>query len=158
VFTWSLFAAALWATHFTSLYQRALESASLHAAEHAIYLGASLLFWLPVIGAEPSRHRLGPPARLLYVFLAAAASALLASTLVQSARVLYPAYTGPGALADQRAAGALMWIAGGLLFLAAGLLVAAAWARSERVTSRRAGSGRSGPGADARPGSAVRPA
>ncbi|MGH2674268.1 MAG: cytochrome c oxidase assembly protein [Actinomycetota bacterium] len=132
VVTWSGFAVTLWASHFTSLYQRSIESASLHAVEHALYLAASLLFWLPVIGAEPSRHRLGPAARLLYVFLAAAVSSLLASTLVQSGRVLYPAYAGPGALADQRTAGALMWIVGGLLFLGAALLVAGAWARSER--------------------------
>ncbi len=129
---WSAFAAVLWASHFTFLYQRALESAALHALEHALYLGASLLFWLPVVDAEPSRHRLGPAARILYVFLAGAASALLASTLIQSGRVLYPAYAGPGALADQQAAGAVMWIAGGLLFLVAALLVAWGWARSER--------------------------
>lgn len=131
-FAWSAFAAVLWASHFTFLYQGALESAALHALEHALYLGASLLFWLPVVDAEPSRHRLGPPARILYLFLAGAASALLASTLVQSGRVLYPDYAGPGALADQQAAGAVMWIAGGLLFLIAALLVAWGWATSER--------------------------
>ena len=137
--TWSMFAAIMWVSHFTSIYQRSLESPAVHALEHALYLGASLLFWLPVVGTEPSRHRLGHAARLLYVFLAAAASALLASTLVQSGRALYPAYAGPGGLADQRTAGAVMWIAGGMLFLAAALLVAGAWARSDRVTHPRAG-------------------
>jgi cytochrome c oxidase assembly factor CtaG len=131
-FAWWAFAAVLWASHFTILYQAALESAPLHSLEHALYLGASLLFWLPVVDAEPTRHRMGPAARILYVFLAGAASALLASTLVQSGRVLYPAYAGPGALVDQQAAGAVMWIAGGLLFLMAALLVAWGWARSER--------------------------
>jgi putative membrane protein len=138
--TWSLFAVTLWASHFTWLYQGALESEAVHVLEHALYLGASVLFWLPVVGSEPTAHRLGPPARFLYVFLAAAPGALLASTLVQAGRVLYPAYAGPGALADQRAAGALMWIAGGLVFLAAGLLVAASWARNERLAGAREGS------------------
>jgi cytochrome c oxidase assembly factor CtaG len=129
---WSVFGVALWASHFSSLYQRALESTGLHALEHAVLLGTALLFWLPVVDAEPSHHRLGPPGRILYVSLAAAASALLASTLIQSDRVLYPAYAGPAGLADQRAAAAVMWVAGGLLFLVALLLVAWRWARAER--------------------------
>lgn len=150
-FAWSAFAAVLWASHFTFLYQGALESDAVHTFEHALYLGASLLFWLPVVDAEPSRHRIGPAARILYVFLAGAASALLASTLVQSGRVLYPAYAGPGALADQQAAGAVMWIAGGLLFLIVALLVAWGWARSERRSPAEPSAGppgsRSGRGA-----------
>ena len=129
--TWTLFATVLWATHFTPLYQRALEAGWAHVAEHVLYLGAAILFWFPVVGAEPSRHRLGEPGRLLYLFLASAVGALLASTLYQSARILYPAYAAEG-IAGQRAAGAVMWIGGGLLFLMASLLVAGRWAHRER--------------------------
>lgn len=135
---WVCLAVVLWATHFTALYQAALTSGPVHAVEHGLYLGAGLLFWFPVVGAEPSPRRLGHPARMLYLFVAAPAGALLASTLYQAERVLYRAYQGPGALADQRAAGAVMWIGGGLLFLAAVLLVAASWARHERRDADRA--------------------
>jgi putative membrane protein len=135
---WACLAVVLWATHFTGLYQRALTSAPVHALEHGLYLGAGLLFWFPVVGAEPSPRRLSHPARLLYLFVAASAGALLASTLYQSERVLYRAYDGAGALADQRAAGAIMWIGGGLLFLGAVLLLAASWARHERREGDRA--------------------
>lgn len=128
---WALFATVLWATHFTPLYQRALESAPVHLAEHGLYLSAAILFWFPVVGVEPARHRLGEPGRILYLFLASAGSGLLASTLYQSGRVLYPAYADAG-LSGQRAGGAVMWIGGGLLFLLAALLVAARWARRER--------------------------
>jgi putative copper resistance protein D len=141
---WAAFALALWATHFTSLYQGALDSPAVHALEHGLLLGTSVLFWLPVVGTEPTRHRLGPPARILYVTLAAGASALLASTLLQADRILYPAYAGPEGLADQRAAAAVMWIAGGLLFLVAVLVVAWRWARAERrapVTGYPTGAG-----------------
>jgi putative membrane protein len=136
VLAWVLFAVVLWASHFTSLYQRALEADAVHVLEHALYLGAGLLFWHPVVAAEPARRRLGHASRLLYLFLAAAASALLASTVLQSGRVLYPAYAGAGGLEDQRAAAAVMWIVGGLLFLGAALLVAAAWARHDRAEQR----------------------
>jgi putative membrane protein len=152
---WAGLAVVLWATHFTGLYQRALTSGWVHALEHGLYLGSGLLFWFPVVGAEPSRRGLSHPARLLYLFVAVPAGALLASTLYQSERVLYRAYEGAGALADQRAAGAVMWIGGGLLFLAAILLVAVSWARHDRreaeradarVTAPAAGSGRPSPG------------
>ena len=34
-----------------------------------LYLGAALLFWWPVVGLDPAPHRMGYPARLLYLFL-----------------------------------------------------------------------------------------
>jgi putative membrane protein len=136
VVAWLGLAVALWASHFTSLYQRALASEPVHALEHALYVVASLLFWLPVTATEPTRRRLGYPARLLYLFLAGAAGALLASTLYQSTRVLYGSYAGQGGLADQQSAAAVMWIGGGLGFLIAILLVAGAWARHDRRGGR----------------------
>jgi putative membrane protein len=144
---WVGLAVVLWATHFSSLYQRALTSDPVHVLEHGLYLGAGLLFWFPVVGAEPSPRRLSHPARLLYLLVAAPAGALLASTVYQSERVLYRAYEGAGALADQRAAGAVMWIGGGLLFLGAVLLLAASWARHERREADRADARLSGSGA-----------
>jgi putative membrane protein len=140
VVSWASFVSVLWATHFTGLYQLALTSGWIHAAEHVLYLGAGLLFWFPVVGAEPSPQRLSHGGRLLYLFAAASAGALLASTLYQSERVLYPAYGGAGALADQHAAGAIMWIGEGLLFLFALLLVTASWARHDRREADRADS------------------
>lgn len=143
VVTWSLYAAVLWGTHFTPVYQAALESTPVHALEHAVYLGAALLFWFPVIGAEPSPHRLPYAARLLYLFLAGPLQAFLGLAINQAAVPLYRHYAtlerawGPTPLADQQAAGLLMWIAGGLGMLAAVLLVAAAWARSDRAAAAR---------------------
>jgi putative membrane protein len=161
VVAWVLFAVVLWASHFTSLYERALESEAMHVLEHGLYLGAGLLFWHAVVAAEPARHRLGYAGRLLYLFLAAAASALLASTLLQSGRVLYPAYAGAGALQDQRAAAAVMWMVGGLVFLSAALLLAASWARHDRartslITSPPATDERTVPGGVGPRGSGVR--
>jgi cytochrome c oxidase assembly factor CtaG len=137
---WVAFASTLWASHFTDLYQLALTNGWIHAAEHVLYLGAGLLFWFPVVGAEPSPRRLSHAGRLLYLFTAASAGALLASTLYQSEGLLYPAYEGSGAVTDQQDAGAIMWIGGGLLFLVALLMVTASWARHDRREAERADS------------------
>ena len=134
VVAWSVLALAMWASHFTALYEAALRSHAVHALEHGLYLGAGLLFWLPVLAVEPSPWRLDHAGRLLYVFLALPANALLAVALYESRTVLYASYAGAGALADQRAAAAVMWIGGGLLLVAAVLVVAARWARAERYS------------------------
>lgn len=138
VVAWSALIATMWATHHTPLYQLALERPGIHVLEHALYLGAALLFWFPVLAVEPSPWRLGHGARLLYLFLAAPANALLASSIFQADVALYAHYaSSPAALADQRSAAAIMWIGGGLLMLGAVLLVAASWARAERAAGRR---------------------
>jgi cytochrome c oxidase assembly factor CtaG len=143
VVTWSVYAAVLWGTHFSPVYQATLESDAIHALEHAAYLGAALLFWFPVIGSEPSHRRLPYPGRLLYLFLAGPMGAFLGLAINQAARPLYRHYAtlerawGPAPLADQQAAGLLMWMAGGLGMLVAVLVVAAAWARSDRARAAR---------------------
>ncbi|HWC31558.1 MAG TPA: cytochrome c oxidase assembly protein [Actinomycetota bacterium] len=134
VVAWSALALAMWASHFTSLYEAALRSDAVHAAEHALYLGAGVLFWLPVVAVEPSPWRLDHAARVLYIFLALPANALLAVALYESRTVLYASYAGTGALEDQRVAAVVMWVAGGLLLVAAVLLVTVRWARAERYS------------------------
>lgn len=137
VVTWAVLIAALYATHFTGLYDAALELPWVHDLEHVLYLAAGLLFWHPVLAAEPSRHRLGHGGRLLYVFLTVPANAFLGVALYGAARA-YPHYEtlerswGPSALADQQAGGLLMWVVGGLGMLVAVLAVAGSWARTER--------------------------
>ncbi|MGH2725157.1 MAG: cytochrome c oxidase assembly protein [Actinomycetota bacterium] len=139
VAAWSTFVVVLWASHYTALYQLALERPAVHVLEHALYLGAAVLFWFPVLAVEPSPWRLGHGARLLYLFLALPANALLASSLFQADAVLYAHYAAdPAALADQRSAAAIMWTGGGLLMLLAVVLVASSWARAERAAGRSA--------------------
>lgn len=143
VVTWALYAIVLWGTHFTPVYQTALENDFVHVLEHVAYLGAALLFWFPVLGAEPTRRRLPYAARLLYLFLAGPLGAFLGLAINQAAAPLYAHYAtlqrswGPTPLADQQAAGLIMWIAGELGMLIAILIVAAAWARSDRAAAAR---------------------
>ncbi|MBV9720052.1 MAG: cytochrome c oxidase assembly protein [Candidatus Eremiobacteraeota bacterium] len=131
-----IFVAALWATHFSPLYELSLEYQWVHVAEHMLYLAAGIVFWLPVVAAPPVRP-LAYPARLLYLIVALPQGALLGMVLVSQRTPLYSHYLAPtgslsAALADQRNAGAVMWIAGGLIVLTALLATLATWAARER--------------------------
>ena len=140
---WLLFAGTMWASHFSPLFDAALEDELVHRLEHALYLGAALLFWWPVVGADPAPWRMGWPARLLYVGLQMPQNTFLALAIYSSARPLYAHYASlelpwlPDALADQRVAGGLMWLGGDLLFLAALLLGVAAWLRHDERRAQR---------------------
>lgn len=142
IVAWGVYAVVLWGSHYSPLYEAALEHPWVHLLQHLGYLAAALLFWWPVVASE-SRWRLTHPGRLLYLFAAVPLNAFLALSLYQSARVLYPHYavlaglSGRSALADQQAGGAVMWILGGLVSLIAILAVAASWARHDAQVARR---------------------
>lgn len=140
---WVLFAAVNWGWHFSDLYDQALENPWLHDLQHATFLGAALLFWLPVVGADPTRWRLPHPVRLFYLFLAMPQNSFLGVALMSAQTVLYPHYLtgnrdwGPAPLLDQNVGGMLMWVGGDVIFLLAMGLVVAAWVRAEdRRTAR----------------------
>ncbi|HEY7847994.1 MAG TPA: cytochrome c oxidase assembly protein [Candidatus Limnocylindria bacterium] len=141
--TWLLFAAVNWGWHFSALYDQALENAPLHYFQHGTFLVAALLFWWPVVGADPGRWRLPYPARLFYLFLAMPQNSFLGVALMSAPTVLFPHYLtnlrpwGPSAIADQSLGGIVMWVFGDLVFLAAMACVVAAWVRHEdRRTAR----------------------
>lgn len=138
--TWSLLPALMLATHLTGLYELTLRHPALHAAEHLTYLVAAVLFWLPVLGAEPLRHRPGAVGQLLYLLLGMPAMAAAGVVLTIDPSVRYRSYLAPAralridALSDQHAAGAIMWVPGSVL--AAALTVLAAWLALEREERR----------------------
>jgi putative membrane protein len=137
VVAWVAFVGTMYATHLGPLYEAALRSPAWHAAEHSLFLGTALLFWLPVVGETPAPRRLGHGARLLYLALAMPAEGFLALAIFSAGRALYPAYAGPGALSDQRSAAALLWIVGDLVMLGALILAAVAWKADEEARQRR---------------------
>jgi len=131
---WLLFAATGWVVHFTPLFETATGSIPVHVFEHALLLGGGLLFWAQVVGRGAT---ISHPLRLLYLGLAMPQNTFVALAIFSTGRVLYPHYgDGPDALADQRLAGGIMWVAGDLVLLVAVLAVAAGWARHEERQNR----------------------
>jgi cytochrome c oxidase assembly factor CtaG len=128
-----LLTVALYGTHFSPFYERALEQPLVHDAEHALYLGTALLFWNPIFAVAPAPHAVGHPLRILVLFLSLPASAFLGFALYVANRPLYPHYAGAsGALADQMNAGAVMWLSAGTPVVLALLWCVADWGAHER--------------------------
>ncbi len=124
---WAAFVGVQWATHFTGIYEASLRSEWVHEAEHAAYLVSATLFWWAVLGPD---HRLGPIGRAAYVLTAMPAMSLVGVVLTAEGSPRYPAYS----LADQHAAGALMWSVGSLAMV--GALVVGVWTWLQREERR----------------------
>ncbi len=143
VVTWIVFAGVMWASHFTPLYDAALENELLHIAEHALYLGTAMLFWWPVVGADPSPWRLPHAARIGYLFLGMPQSSFLGLAILSAPSPLYAHYAtvertwGPTPLADQQLAGGMMWVGGDLVFLLGVVLAVWTWMRAEEAEGVR---------------------
>jgi putative membrane protein len=143
VVTWLVFAAVMWATHFSAVFDAALESPIVHDGEHLLFLGAGLLFWWPVAGADPSPWRLSHGARIGYLALGMPQNTFLGLAIYSAQVVLYPHYQtlvrpwGPDPLTDQQLAGGLMWVGGDFLFIIPLLLAVAGWMRAEEARGAR---------------------
>jgi cytochrome c oxidase assembly factor CtaG len=141
VVAWVLFAAVMWGTHFSPWFDAALEDPLVHQLEHVAFLGAALLFWWPVIGLDPSPWRMAHPVRVLYTFLQMPQNTFLSLAIFSATQPLYAHYAtnvrdwGPSALADQQAAGAIMWVIGDLAFVSSLVLLVVAWMRAEDRTA-----------------------
>jgi len=132
--TWGSFALVMWVTHFSPIYQLAVENELVHLAEHSAYLVAALLFWTPVIGLDPARHKLSWPVRIAYLLLALPLQSFLGLALYSSERPLYAAYPS---LDDQRLGALIMWIGGDLLFVVAIALAVGGWMRADTREAER---------------------
>ena len=120
---WTLSALTLVVWHIPALFTLGLRSATWHTLEQAMFFGAGLLFWWPVIQPWPSAST-GPRwSMLLYLFLATLPCDILSGFLVFSDRVAYPIYFstprlfGFSVLEDQQCAAALMWTCVTLIYL-----------------------------------------
>ncbi len=144
VVAWLLFAGTMWGTHFSPMFNLALENDYVHDLEHLLYISTAMLFWWPVAGVDPSPWRMPHAARLGYVFLQMPQNSFLGLAIYSATTTLYSHYAtvardwGPTPLADQQLAGGIMWVAGDLLFLGVVLLVVADWARHEEREAKLA--------------------
>ena len=123
IFCWSAFVSINIGWHLPAMYELALRFPFWHEVEHASFLSTALLFWWPIIQPYPWVARTPRWMILPYLFLADFQNTALSAFLVFCERVVYPTYaTVPRIsnltpLADQAAAGAMMWVAGSVFFL-----------------------------------------
>ncbi len=133
---WLVYFVALWVWHAPSLHQAALGHEAIHAAQHASFLLAAILFWTSIIAPSRLERRAGA---LIAVFATALQSCTLAALLTTAGTVWYPAYGpapfGLSPLADQQLGGLLMWAPCCALLIGAAL---ATLARLLRETETRA--------------------
>jgi putative membrane protein len=134
--------AAIWIWHLPSLYDAAVTSEAMHAAQHATFFGTALLFWWVVFHPSPARG--GTPAAIGILFGTVLHTGALGAALTLMPRLVYSAYaatTVPWGLMptdDQQLGGLIMWVPGGLAYIVAALaLVARMLRESEQRVARR---------------------
>lgn len=143
VIGWTVFTLVLAGSHFNPLFSAALDDPLVHMGEHLLYLSAGMLFWWPVVRADPTPRPFGYAGRVVYLGLQMPVHAVTGLAIYFAPHVLYPHYLnverswGPTPLADQELAGALMWGAGDVLLVVAIVLTFQAWLRADERRARR---------------------
>ena len=131
-----LYTAVIVLTHLTGFQQAMATHLWIHDTELALYLISGYLLFLPLIGSEAGPRWLVYPLRFVVLALCMGPDTLVGVTLMLGSRVLAPAYAashpgwGPGALSDQRAAGAIMWVGGDGLMMILMLITVLQWVRA----------------------------
>jgi putative membrane protein len=137
----ALFAGVLAVVHVPAVYEAALRTPALHAAEHAALLWSAIALWAPLVGADPLPHRAGVLERVGVLVAAMTAMAVLGAILAASQDIVYASYAAPAAalgrdpLADQALAGGVMWVGGMIVVLP--VLLALAWSALTREERRQ---------------------
>lgn len=143
---WLGFSGVLLALHLTGLFAAALRHPLLHEAEHAALLAGALVFWAPVVGADPLPRRPGAAGRVAWLLAAMPAMGLVGAWLLTGPQ----RYAGYG-LADQRTAASAMWVSGSLALAGAIVVLGGAALWREERTQRRREAAADRPGGTARP-------
>jgi putative membrane protein len=131
-FTVPLYAVVLVGTHLTGFQQLMPHHMWLHDLELGLYLLSGYLLLLPIVGGELTALTVPPLLRFAILALCMGPDTLVGVVLMLTRTAPAPAYSagrdwGPGALADQSTAGAIMWWGGDGLMMILMLVVAARW-------------------------------
>jgi cytochrome c oxidase assembly factor CtaG len=134
----ALYAAVIVGTHLTGAVNTVMTNEAAHNAEHALYLTAGYLFFLPLLGREPIRWRLSYPIRMLALLVIMPVDTFTGVVLGSAGTGLTGVARqpwGPSPVDDVHWAGAVMWIGGDALMFALMMLVFMAWSRDDRAAS-----------------------
>ena len=133
---------AIWIWHVPRMYDIAVENEAVHALQHTMFVGTSLILWWGLLYGRYGRAGYG--AAVFYLFATAVHTGILGAMLTFARVPLYDAYAAPAALrgvdplGDQQVAGLVMWVPAGLVLTLAGLAFFAAWlsASERRIASQ----------------------
>ena len=134
VLTWAPVATAVYVavvvgTHLTGFMNVVLRNSFVHDGEHVLYLVSGYLFFLPIVGSEPLRHRLSIGGRYALLVLTMPVDTFVGVVLMMYPHEIFPAYAATGRtwgqspLGDLHTGGAAMWIGGDAVMAALILLV-----------------------------------
>jgi putative membrane protein len=118
-----IWAVDLYVWHLPVFYQAALRHSSVHAVEHAMFLGLGINMWMCLFGPLPNPQWFGNLGRLIYILAVRLTATVLGNIFLWSGKVFYPFYLHGDAafhispLADQNVAGAIMMVEESLLTL-----------------------------------------
>jgi cytochrome c oxidase assembly factor CtaG len=151
--TWPPFGVALYVavivgTHLTGFMNVVETNGTVHDFEHALYLIAGYLYFLPLVGREPIRWRVSYPSRIFLLFIAMPVDAFTGLVLGSEGRNPFPGLAeqrprwAPDPLSDVHIGGAVMWVGGaGIMF---GLVMAVFFAWSAPTAASAGSSPRAG--------------
>jgi cytochrome c oxidase assembly factor CtaG len=120
---WLAASLTILAWHVPAAFELAQRSPSWHWIQRASFFATGLLFWWPVVRPWSPVPRLPQATVPLYLFAATLPCDALSAFLVFCDRVVYrqylavPRHFDVSALADQQAAGALMWVSITFIYL-----------------------------------------
>ena len=141
--TWPVFGAvayivAVVGAHLTNVANLVETNPALHDAEHAVFLIVGYLFFLPLIGREPIRWRLGYPMRFVILVLIMPVDTFTGIVLGYGGAGTPGLPTGPrpswalSPISDLHAGGAVMWIGGDAIMFGLMMLVYLMWSLDDR--------------------------
>ena len=109
--------------HLPVLFDAAVRHEPIHVLEHASFLAAGILVWLPLLETLPAPAWFGAGAKLGFLVVWRLGQTVLGNVLLWAPAPLYGVYAnaragGLGPLTDQRLAAALMMGEGMIVFLA----------------------------------------
>jgi putative membrane protein len=142
VLSWLAFVAIQWLVHIPAVLDALVRDPALDGIVHWAFVAAGTAFF--VHAAPWAGSRLQPLLLALYLASAMPTTDGIAIWLMLDPHVVYSVFAGPGALADQRRAGVIMFAGGNVIMLAA-VWVAGRWLWREWASdAARAPAGLSG--------------
>jgi putative membrane protein len=137
-----LWAVDLYVWHAPFLYQAAVAHTSVHALQHACFIGFGVLMWMPLVGPLPQPNWFGIPAKIGYLVGVRFTGIVLGNVFMWSNSVFYPDYA-PGearwhisAVADQSIAGVIMMVEGGFVTIGVLAWLFLEWAKQDTERQR----------------------